>query len=290
MTRIACVACLDPQISVHTPGFLKAVRLARSFALSPDVQVDLYNDDACAAGAARAAQQIIASKPDIVVGHFASSAAQAAAPLYAEAGLPLILPAATRTDLTQTPGTYRICDNDRDYVTWLCRALNGPIHAAYSDGSAHGDSVVAAVQRTTAFRAQTPAETVLLSGLYKPTVALAGTIKARRLVLTDDADMPQLGADLAAAGVDFDRTDVYLGALAPAPSGSTARRIQALGTPPATYGWETIAALQVAAVFKDRPPCFETVLGPLRFDAEGEARPQAFSLRQIIPLARQVAA
>lgn len=282
MIKIACVACLDPTISVHTPSFLRAVELSQEYALGPDVQVDLYNDLASAEGAAAVCETITAAKPDIIVGHFASSAALAAAPCYAQAGLPLILPAATRSDLTQHAGVYRICDNDADYVDWLCAALGHPIDAVYSDGSAHGNSVINMVKSHAAYQ---PGDggTVLISGLYKATVAYAGACQAKTLVLTDDAYAPSLATDLAAAGVDFTKTQIRVGALAPQPQGPIAAKIaRAYGTAPGTYFWETIAALQAAAAMaKEAKAPYPTVLGPLQFDADREARPRAFRLHDL---------
>jgi hypothetical protein len=273
MTKIACVACLDPKISIHTPRFLRAVGLAKTFALGANAQVDLYNDLASADGAIAAAKQIIAAKPDIVVGHYASSAAMAAAPLYAKANIPLILPAATRSDLTQHKGVRRVCDNDADYVAWLCDAINMPIHGVHSDGSAHGDSVVDMVRKSTAFAPQSRPETILISGLYNITVAYAGRCRAKTIILTDDADAPGLADDLVAAGVDFNKTRVFVGALVARPTGPIAARIRAVyGTDPGTYFWETIAALQIANGQSD------TVLGQIDFDAQGEASPRGFRL------------
>ena len=290
MITIACVACLDPAISVHTPGFLRAVALARALALPAGVRVDLYDDRASAEGGASAAQRIVADRPDVVVGHFASAAARAAAPLYARAGLPLILPAATRTDLTRHRGVFRVCDNDRDYVDWLCDAIGRPIHAALSDGSAHGDSVVQRVRNAACFTPAEPADTVLLSGLYRPVVALAARTRARCLILTDDADTPSLAADLAAAGLDLDRTEVLIGALHRTPQGALARRILKAEPAPGAYFWETIAALQVAAAHPRGTEATDTVLGPMRFDPRGEARPRAFALRRVTPARTATAA
>jgi hypothetical protein len=290
MISIACVACLDPNISVHTPGFLRAVETARQVALGADVTVTLYDDRACAEGGAKAATQIIAAKPDIVVGHFASSAAMAAAPLYAQAGLPLILPAATRSDLTRHQGVFRVCDTDRDYVAWLCDAVKGPIHAALSDGSAHGNSVVEQVRASNGFVPRAATDTVLISGLYRPLLALAGATKAQRLILTDDADCPDLAGDLVRAGVDFTQTKVVLGALRPKPMGPVAHRIQRIQPQTGAYFWETIAALQVAARFAGPHHPHDTVLGPITFDTSGEARPHSFALQRVQPHETHVAA
>lgn len=292
MTKIACVACLDPKISVHTPGFLRAVELAQEYALGPDVQIDLYNDLASAKGATLVCEDIIADQPDIVVGHFASSAACAAAPRYAQAGIQLILPAATRSDLTQHACVFRVCDNDTDYVAWLCAALGRPINAVRSDGSAHGDSVIEMVKQNPAFTPSNLAETVLISGLYNSTIAFAGQSNATTLILTDDAYAPTLAADLENAGVDFAKTKVFVGALETKPHGPTAAKIKAAhGSDPGTYFWETIAALQIAAAkAKGGLSPYGTVLGPMRFDANNEARPCGFHLHTLVAPTASIAA
>lgn len=123
MTRLACVACMDENKSVHTTTWLRAIELAKEFLLPPAVTLALFDDNADAQKAAEVAQQIVAWGPDAVVGHFASSAAEAAAPLYAQHHLPLFLPAATAKHLTSYPTTWRICDNDEDYVRWLLPLL-----------------------------------------------------------------------------------------------------------------------------------------------------------------------
>ncbi|WP_136444095.1 amino acid ABC transporter substrate-binding protein [Pacificoceanicola onchidii] len=285
MIRIAAVACLDPARSIHTPTFLRAVELAQDHALPKDVQITLFDDLASAGGAAQAARQILSFRPHAIVGHFASSAAQVAAPLYAMAGLKLFLPAATRADLTQNATTYRICDHDAAYVDWLCTEVKTPIHAALSDGSAHGDSVVQMVQQSPTFQPQSAPDTVLISGLYATSLQLAAKTRARHIILTDDADAPTLAADLAAAGLDLTQTKVTVAALAPKPRGPIAEAILRANPAPGTYAWETIAALQVAA---QRGPTFDTVLGPLTFDTRREANPRSFTLKPVTP-ARQPA-
>lgn len=280
MIRIACVACLDPTISIHTPEFLRAVKLAQNHALGTDVELKLYNDKASAAGATAVVDNIIADAPDIIVGHFASSAAQIAAPKYVKAGLRLILPAATHSDLTLQTGVYRVCDNDSDYVRWLCSKLGQPIEAAISDGSAHGDSVADFVRKDPTFEARLTPKTVLISGLYRPTITLAARANAQTIVLTDDACAPTLANDLQRAGVNLSETRVFVGALRPKAKGHVAKQILAADCKsPGTYFWETIASLQIAQA-KAQGQCrnFETVLGAINFDRRGEARPNAFQL------------
>ncbi|HSP23544.1 MAG TPA: hypothetical protein VLQ65_00070, partial [Saliniramus sp.] len=89
---IACVAFLDPARSVHTPTFVAAVEIARETILGPDTTIALFDDAADAATAQDVAHEIVAARASCVVGHFASAAAAAAAPVYRDAGIPLLLP------------------------------------------------------------------------------------------------------------------------------------------------------------------------------------------------------
>ena len=291
MIKIACVASLDPNISIHTPAFLQAVEMSQKFALPSNVQINLYDDLASAQGAAIVSQKIIEDNPDIVVGHFASSAAQVAAHQYASVGLQLILPAATRSDLTQHAGVFRVCDNDTDYVLWLCNALDQKINAVYSDQSAHGDSVIKIIQQSAAFDKQDEPQTVLISGLYKNIVSFAGQCNAKKLILTDDAFAPSLSADLIKAGLDFSKVRVIVGALDPQPTGKVSDLIRAVTkTEQVTYFWETIAAIQIAAakVAGNTGP-YNTVLGLISFDIHGEARPRRFRLYELNPIGTHIA-
>jgi hypothetical protein len=276
--HIAAVASLNPKNSVHTPTFLRAVELAKAHALPPQTQVTLFDDEASAEGAASAAREILEARPDAVVGHFASSAAHVAAPLYAAAGLKLILPAATRSDLTQNATTYRVCDHDAAYVDWLCDTIATPIHAALSDGTAHGDSVVNLIRSNPCFHPSDKPQTVVISGMYGAVLKLAAQTHAPDIVLTDDADLASLATDLRSAGVDLTRKRVRVAALHTEPRGPIAETILRIEPAPGTYFWETIAALQVAA---QPGPLFDTVLGPMGFDANREANPQSFILKTI---------
>ncbi len=106
MKRIGCVACLDPKFSVHAHTFLRAVVLARHGQWVKDAQIRLFDDGGSREGALRAAREIAAWGADAVVGHYVSSAADAAAPEYARLGVPLFLPAATASHLTRNETTW----------------------------------------------------------------------------------------------------------------------------------------------------------------------------------------
>jgi hypothetical protein len=291
MTRmIACVACLDPARSVHTPTFVAAVEIARETIIGPGATIALFDDAADAGTAHDVAHEIVAAGANCVVGHFASAAAAAAVPVYQEAGIPLLLPAATMTALTRHPHVYRVCDNDDDYANWMAKALHDAgvdLEMLASDRSAHGDSVVKALQIASAKLPATGVPATLFAGRYAATIAYVEHFQGSNLVLTDDADAPSLADDLGAAGLDLEKTQVHLAALRPKPKGERAEEIRARyrqrrGIEPGTYFWETIAAIELAAhiPFPPTQP-IETVLGPLIPDAQRECRPHTFSLVRV---------
>ncbi|EOV9687207.1 amino acid ABC transporter substrate-binding protein [Cronobacter turicensis] len=289
MKRIACVACLDPKFSIHTHTFLRAVVLARHCLLGPSVQLRLFDDSASREGALRAARDILAWSPDTVVGHFASAAADAAAPEYAAHNVPLFLPAATASHLTRNATTWRLCDNDADYVTWLSEQTElaqWRVAPPEHDGSLHGISVA---EQLAARLTLTPYGTTrLFSGRYAASVRYAirwaHTDLPGRLILTDDAGSTALAPDLLAHGINPDRHDILIAGICPHPAGETARRVREIwrrrwGGEPGTYLWETLAALQTAARYPELPA--QTVLGPLRFDDRRESRPSSFRLWRV---------
>lgn len=291
MTRLACVACMDENKSVHTTTWLRAIELAREFLLPPAVTLALFDDNADAQKAAEVAQQIVAWGPDAVVGHFASSAAEAAAPLYAQHHLPLFLPAATAKHLTSYPTTWRICDNDEDYVRWLLPLLTawGPEAIAIEhDGSVHGKSVAHRLKAVINPVDNQQAATTFFAGSFQK--ALAWAVKwarcspeGARLILADDAFSAELAPALLANAIDPASRQIYVAAIAPQPAGERAAMLAAAwhqrwGGVPGCYFWETLVALDVAWRYPDFPA--QTLMGPLHFDAQRESHPASFSLWQ----------
>tara|TARA_B100000700_G_C15062076_1_gene866548 strand:- start:151 stop:1038 length:888 start_codon:yes stop_codon:yes gene_type:complete len=286
--RIACVACLEPLVSVHTPTFLNAIGLARDILLDDRAELLYFNDRASAEHTLSVAREIVQAAPDVVVGHFASACAAAAAETYRAVGIPLILPAATKTSLTEGGGVFRLCDNDADYCAWLAERLPVPVRQIETDGSAHGlsirDKLTPLICST--WRGES---TVLFSGMYHNAIDFAVRTRARTVILTDDADGPSLAQDLLSMGFQPEHKRVLVAALRPRPQGEGAARIsykleKLSGVAPGTYFWETVASLQVATEMGGRDwTNFEvdTVLGPVRFDQRGEYRPQQFCLYDV---------
>lgn len=102
-------------------------------AISNAVQPATMEDDACQAEPAVAvAHKLVALRPGIVIGHPCSSAAIAAAPVYAAAGIPFIAVGARHGDLTDKragPNVFRLAGRDdqqgRVASDFLARAGGG---------------------------------------------------------------------------------------------------------------------------------------------------------------------
>lgn len=295
--HLALVACLDEARSVHSITFKRAIMLWQQYQRqhgAPALPIVCYDDSADAAMAARVAPRIVAAGALAVVGHFASSAAAAAAPVYAQAGLPLLLPAATARALTRHASTYRVCDHDDAYVAALqawCAGRRLHIGRVVHDGSVHGDSIARAVQvvQGTAATARSGWDSaVLFSGSCRSAINFLAEHDAQEgpLILTDDAHAGEIVAPALAHG-----GDVVVFALAPAPVGSVAGFLSAAHeeqfcAPPGTYFWETIAAIEIALASAGKGlarQTWQTVLGPLQFDAGREAGLSSFAAFRVGP-------
>lgn len=288
MKRIACVAGLNPTFSAHAHTFLRAVVLARHCQLMKGAQIRLFDDGGSREGALRAVGEITAWGAEAVVGHYVSSAAEAAAPEYAKRGVPLFLPAATASSLTRNATTWRLCDNDADYVAWVKSQIiqaQWQVATPEHDGSLRGISV--SEQLASALTITPYGATRVFSGRYAASVRYAirwaHSDLPGRLILMDDAGSPALVPDLLAHGVDPERHEILIAGIFPHPAGEIARCIRQTwrrrwGGEPGAYLWETLAALQTAVCHPDEPA--QTLLGPLHFDDHRESRPHSFRLWQ----------
>lgn len=101
MLKVGVSALFNP---ADTPrqNFLRAMCVARNFipALA-QVQWHFLDDGANRVRAEQVAEQMVAADVDLVIGHFSSDAAVSAAPVYRQASIPLLTPAATIDCLTQ---------------------------------------------------------------------------------------------------------------------------------------------------------------------------------------------
>lgn len=121
--------------------------LAERNAATPglDFTIVIADDAAEPATACQAARTLIGEGCRVVVGHFNSDAARAAAPLYHEAGIALLLPAATGDGLAAQVGAFRLCAPDRAQVHALAGACTGGRIALMHDDTAYAGRLVRAL-------------------------------------------------------------------------------------------------------------------------------------------------
>lgn len=143
MMRLGICAALDVRTTLHARSFLRGVYLSSHLFSHVRRARHLYFDDgASAEGGRAAAQRFIEAKVDAVIGHFASESAAAVVERYAQAGIPLILPASTCAKLTEDGRTtFRVCASDRVLAKRLLSfAHEAGLHrlALFADASLHG--------------------------------------------------------------------------------------------------------------------------------------------------------
>jgi len=109
---------------------------------SSSLRIIFHDDMADASQARSVARTLVRQGADIVVGHFSSECAHAAAELYEKAGIPLLLPAATHPGLTSNRVSYRLCANDLkqiDVIAGVVKTEDDGGAAIWSDGSAYAE-------------------------------------------------------------------------------------------------------------------------------------------------------
>ena len=141
--RLGICAALDVGTTLHARSFLRGVYLSSHLFSNVRCAQHLYFDDGASADGGRAAaQQFIDARVDAVIGHFASESAAAVVECYAQAGIPLILPASTCAALTEDgSSTFRVCASDRVLASRLLSfATDQRLFklALFADESLHG--------------------------------------------------------------------------------------------------------------------------------------------------------
>lgn len=141
--RLGICAALEVSTTLHARSFLRGVYLSSHLFDNVRRARHFYADDKASADGGRAAADLfIRENVDAVIGHFASESAAAVVQTYAQAGIPLILPASTCAALTeQGSTTFRVCASDRVLARELL-AFAGSQGlkrlAVFADQSLHG--------------------------------------------------------------------------------------------------------------------------------------------------------
>lgn len=104
--------------------------------------------------ARKAATTLINDGCRVVVGHFNSDAARAAGPLYRQAGVALLLPAATGDGLASQIGAFRLCAPDHAQVRSLAGACTRGQIALIHDDTAYAARLVQALSEALRSHAQ----------------------------------------------------------------------------------------------------------------------------------------
>ena len=112
---------LTGERSAHAPLLHRACTRLRLAGVIPV----LLDDQADPATAVRAAHRFVASGVSAVIGHFNSACADATRWIYRDAGISLMLPASSKSGLTDLEGVFRLCPTDAEQARLLWRSAAG---------------------------------------------------------------------------------------------------------------------------------------------------------------------
>lgn len=276
---IGISAIFESSRTLHARTFLMAVNHFINHHDTRGLIFRFEDDDASYDGGRRAAQRLLDQGAQVVVGHFSSDAALGALPLYRAAGVPVLLPAATKQDLLgMEPHAFRLCPSDTGLATLLARRIRNDLPGASllvaHDSTDHGESLARALismlagsnVRLTLTLEQ--ADAVVYCGRLNNSIRYVNTLLNRRndvrIYLTDDA----LSSWFIQNTPPSDTLRVVgLGSVDP----SLAMH--------ETYYLESLAAMQIAATLSHchdqldtlRTALFTTALGDVQF-CDGENR------------------
>ena len=218
MMRLGICAALDVGTTLHARSFLRGVYLSSHLFSNVRRARHFYFDDgANADGGRAAAKRFIEAGVDAVIGHFASESAAAVVETYAQAGIPLILPASTCAALTEDGSTtFRVCASDRVLARRLLTFAEGQgllRLALFADPSLHGQQQLHELQHA----AKLSTAKVVTDVNQADALVFCGRLKASRqflvenraagcglpLFFTDDAASPALVSGLEQTGTVY---------------------------------------------------------------------------------------
>lgn len=215
--RLGICAALEVGTTLHARSFLRGVYLSSCLFENVRRARHVYFDDkACADGGRAAAELFIGEQVDAVIGHFASESAAAVVESYAQAGIPLILPASTCAALTEDGSTtFRVCASDRVIARRLLSfaASQGLERLAlFADPSLHGQRQLRELKAatglsTTCVDDPSQADALVFCGRLKASQQFLRDQRAAGcqlpLFFTDDAASPALVAGVNPLGTVY---------------------------------------------------------------------------------------
>ena len=289
MMRLGICAALDVGTTLHARSFLRGVYLSSHLFSHVRRAQHLYFDDGASADGGRdAARRFIDARVDAVIGHFASESAAAVVESYAQAGIPLILPASTCAALTEDgPTTFRVCASDRVLAKRLLAFAEsqGLLRLAlFADPSLHGQRQLHELKAA----AHLSTVQVVQESAQADALVFCGRLKASRqflvenrtagcglpLFFTDDAASPALVSGLQHTGTVYVVSFPVASDLPEAqPVDLAYRRIYGESAP--VYAIETLAAFSLVDLAARQR---RGLLDALRFDSfSTPAGPISFS-------------
>jgi ABC-type branched-subunit amino acid transport system substrate-binding protein len=259
MMRLGICAALDVGTTLHARSFLRGVYLSSHlFGNVRRARHFYFDDGANADGGRAAAQHFIDAGVDAVIGHFASESAAAVVESYAQAGIPLILPASTCAALTEEGSTtFRVCASDR----LLAKRLLGFAEeqglrrlALFADVSLHGRQQLRELEDAAKLSTIGLVDDIAQADA----VVFCGRLKASRqflvenraagcglpLFFTDDAASPALVSGLDRTGTVYVISFPVAGDLPEAKSADLAYQ-RLFGEHAPVYAIETLAAFSL---------------------------------------------
>ena len=311
MIRIGATADLSPNGSIHQETFIDAIQLAWSNLAFDDKDVELVweNDFASKEGGIQAAKALIEKKVDFVIGHYSSTAAKHALPLYVKQQIPVFLPAATSDILTEEfDCAFRICGKDSDLadliVAYIAKKEPHTLYIGY-DQSIHGVELsalvlerIAKITNVTIVDTIAEAENVLFIGNFKNSVNFvkeqhAALQHTKELYFSDDLVHPEL-----INALDIRKPKVFVFGYTHANKYREATQVNAQYFElkqkyPFTFFLETYAAFEIIAqlLTLQKPTDefmqllmqneWETVVGKLRFGTARESMLRQYAIWQL---------
>ncbi|MBQ1499777.1 MAG: ABC transporter substrate-binding protein [Sphingomonas sp.] len=247
-----------------------------------------HDDGASAEGGAAAARAMIERGVRLLIGHFNSASALAAAPLYARAGAVLLAPGATHPALTGAmPHCFRLCAHDLRQARLFAEELaaTGERPVLITQRIPHGRSLGDAVESRLRTAGHTPLRIdaghpadlpalppgpVAVIGRHAFAAALLPRLASHPLVLlSDDCRTPKL-LDAIAPGTADLRVAAIGGADDAMPGGGAYSRTSRAAIEILAGAVEMAGPDPVAVAETLRARHWPTCLGIVGFDAKGE--------------------
>lgn len=292
--KVGVSGALFPGRSVHTRTLLRALTIAiNAFPETRNLSFEFADDGADAATARSVARRFVGSGVDAVLGPFASECLIGAIDLYAEAGIPLVTPAATAWIGGGYGNLFRVCPSDRQIAACLAgraKARDFRHVAVFGDDSSHSGRLRrliglelddAAIGYAGGVEGTTDA--LIYTGRFTSSREWLRSIRAAGLrlpvLMTDDAAMPELTDGVDGPG------DLEVIGFPAASQIPEARQVSAIyrrlyrEEPPIYFAEVIAAALVISQAGRRRRTLldsllndmFETPLGPIAF-VDGERR------------------